>query len=159
MQTFYKEFNQQLESLISNSPSLITALANAAAHLYHSLPDINWAGFYLAQQDTLILGPFVGKPACVQIPFEKGVCGYAARNKTSIIVDNVHTFEGHIACDCASNSEIVIPLLFQNRLVGVLDIDSPLFNRFSETDKMGLEQTAEIIANLPQWKDFSLKSL
>ena len=120
-------------------------LANAAALLWEALPEINWAGFYLMEGEKLVLGPFQGKVACVEIPIGRGVCGTAVAADATQIVPDVHAFPGHIACDSASNSEIVIPLRKNDKIIGVLDIDSPVFNRFSETDKAGLEMFTEIL--------------
>ena len=113
---------------------LMTVLSNTSAIIYQLYDNINWVGFYLLKDDILHLGPFQGKPACMKIPLNKGVCGYSARNKKSIIVNDVHNFEGHIACDSASNSELVIPIIINNTLFGLLDIDSPSFNRFTDDD-------------------------
>lgn len=136
---------EQLKSLIENERNVIANLANASALLHLSLDEINWAGFYLAEGEELILGPFQGKPACIRIPFGKGVCGTAAQTDTVQRIDNVHLFAGHIACDGASNAEIVIPLHKNGKVVGVLDIDSPVFHRFSETDQQILEQFCRIL--------------
>lgn len=136
---------EQLKSLIENERNVIANLANASALLHLSLEEINWAGFYLAEGEELILGPFQGKPACIRIPFGKGVCGTAAQTDTVQRIDNVHLFAGHIACDGASNAEIVIPLHKNGKVVGVLDIDSPVFHRFSETDQQILEQFCLIL--------------
>ena len=136
---------EQLKSLIENERNVIANLANASALLHLSLEEINWAGFYLTEGEELILGPFQGKPACIRIPFGKGVCGTAAQTDTVQRIDNVHLFAGHIACDGASNAEIVIPLHKNGKVVGVLDIDSPVFHRFSETDQQILEQFCRIL--------------
>lgn len=117
---------EQLKALIAGEPSMIANLANAAALLHQFLPDINWVGFYLTDGDELVLGPFQGLPACVRIPFGKGVCGTAAAERRTIVVPDVHEFPGHIACDAASQSEIVVPLMKEGRVIGVLDIDSPV---------------------------------
>ena len=140
--TDYQLLREQLISLTAGVPHLTANLANASALLWQELDGINWAGFYLAEGDLLVLGPFQGKPACIEIPFGKGVCGSAAQSDSTIVVDDVHTFPGHIACDGASNSEIVIPLHAGGKVIGVLDIDSPLFSRFSPEDRLGLEQFA-----------------
>ena len=143
----YPLLNTRLKARIQGVPHRIANLANASALLYDTLPNINWAGFYLAENDRLILGPFQGKPACVEIPFGKGVCGTAcAENKTQLVYD-VHQFPGHIACDSASNSEIVIPIHAGETLFGVLDIDSPLIGRFTENDRAGLEKFVLILEN------------
>ena len=146
--TDYNKLCSELSSLTENVPHKISNLANASALLWSALKDINWAGFYLKEDNKLILGPFQGKPACIEIPIGKGVCGTAAEKGETVLVPDVHKFPGHIACDGASNSEIVIPMYDnKNNLFGVLDIDSPLFDRFSETDKSGLEKFAEIVSN------------
>ena len=134
----------QLRSLLEDETDFIANAANFAALLYHSLPDVNWAGFYFLRGDELVLGPFQGQPACVRIAMGKGVCGTAAEQRQTIMVDNVHDFPGHIACDSASNSEIVVPLIKQQRLLGVLDLDSPSFARFDNDDAQGLNELAEI---------------
>ena len=134
-----------LESLISGVPHLQANLANASALLYNELSDLNWAGFYLLEGDRLILGPFQGKPACSEIPVGRGVCGTAVAEDRTVVVPNVHDFPGHIACDSASESEIVIPLRKNGQILGVLDIDSPVQNRFREDDRQGLERFASIL--------------
>ena len=141
----YKLLWNQLENLIQGVPYPTANLANASALLWQHLADINWAGFYMLEADGLILGPFQGKPACIRIPVGKGVCGTAAAEGKTQLVPDVHRFPGHIACDSASNSEIVVPLYKAGQLIGVLDIDSPLFNRFTEEDRQGLEQFARIL--------------
>lgn len=132
-----------MQALISGHK--IADLSNAAALIYNALDDLNWAGFYLKEGDILVLGPFQGKPACIEIPMGRGVCGTAAMMNETLVVANVHEFAGHIACDGASNSEIVIPLRVNGEVVGVLDIDSPIFSRFDDNDKAGLEELAKII--------------
>ena len=141
----YGELKEKLESLTGGVPHRIANLANAAALLYQEMDRINWAGFYIAEGDRLILGPFQGKPACIEIPFGRGVCGTAAEKRETIVVPDVHEFPGHIACDTASRSEIVVPIEYCGGLFGVLDIDSPEENRFSAEDKTGLEKLARII--------------
>lgn len=141
----YVQLARELRSLIDGERDFIANLANASALLFHSLPDLNWAGFYLAKEGELVVGPFQGKPACVRIAMGKGVCGTSAQQRTTILVPNVHEFAGHIACDSASNSEIVIPLIRGGELLGVLDIDSPKFNRFDAEDRSGLERFVEIL--------------
>lgn len=144
----YKEMNRQLAALIQDIPYEVANLANASALLWQFLPDINWAGFYKMEDGALVLGPFQGKPACIRIPVGRGVCGTAvAENKTQLIED-VHQFPGHIACDCASNSEIVIPIHKGGNIWGVLDIDSPQFGRFTQEDKAGLEEFVNILENV-----------
>ena len=132
-----------MQALISGHK--IADLSNAAALIYNALDDLNWAGFYLKEGDILVLGPFQGKPACIEIPMGRGVCGTAAMMNETLVVKNVHEFAGHIACDGASNSEIVIPLRVNGEVMGVLDIDSPIFSRFDDKDKAGLEALAKII--------------
>ena len=143
--TDYNQLCKKLKSLTEGIPHRIANLSNAAALLWQTLPDINWAGFYLLEYGKLVLGPFQGKPACIEIPLGKGVCGTAATTGKTVVVSNVHEFDGHIACDSASNSEIVVPLFINGTLYGVLDIDSPVFNRFTEENKIGLEQFATIL--------------
>jgi GAF domain-containing protein len=142
----YQAILSQLSALIEDEPNPIANLANAAALLNFHLTEINWVGFYLNVEDELVLGPFQGLPACVRIPMGKGVCGTAAKQKTTLLVADVHQFPGHIACDAASNSEIVIPIFVQNQLFGVLDIDSPNKNRFDEVDQQQLEQFVETLS-------------
>ena len=143
--TDYKALCAQLRALTQNVPHPIANLANAAALLWEHLPDINWAGFYLLEGDTLVLGPFQGKTACIEIPVGKGVCGTAVAENATQLVADVHAFPGHIACDSASNSEVVIPLRRDGRVMGVLDIDSPLYARFTENDRQNLEIFAKIL--------------
>lgn len=143
--TDYELLHQQLEALIHGVPHRIANLSNAAALLYNTLPGLNWAGFYLMENGVLILGPFQGKPACIEIPVGRGVCGTAVAEDRTQLVYDVHQFPGHIACDGASNSEIVIPLHDGGRIVGVLDIDSPHIGRFTEEDRAGLEAFAAIL--------------
>ena len=136
---------KQIEMLLDKSDKEISKLANASALLYTELNDVSWVGFYLIEKDYLYLGPFQGKVACTNIPINKGVCGKCAREKKTILVKNVHEFEGHIACDSASNSEIVIPLFKNNVLYAVLDIDSTSLKRFTLEDQVGLENIARAI--------------
>ena len=143
--TDYKLLGDTLSSLIRGVPHKISNLANAAALIYTTLEDINWAGFYLLEGNTLVLGPFGGKPACIEIPVGRGVCGTAVAKKETLVVDDVHSFAGHIACDSASKSEIVVPIFSRGEVVGVLDIDSPNHARFGEADKEGLEAIVRII--------------
>ena len=143
--TDYALLNQQLFSLIHGVPHTIANLSNAAALLYNTLPDLNWAGFYLMENGLLVLGPFQGKPACIEIQAGHGVCGTAAAEDRTQLVYDVHQFPGHIACDSASNSEIVIPIHAGDRVVGVLDIDSPSIGRFTEVDRAGLEEFVGIL--------------
>jgi L-methionine (R)-S-oxide reductase len=143
----YAEIARELQSLIAGESDDIANLANAASLLFHSLPDLNWAGFYLLKHGELVVGPFQGRPACVRIALGKGVCGTAAQRRATVIVPNVHAFAGHIACDSASNSEIVVPMIRGTELLGVLDIDSPKFERFDEQDQAGLERIVKILIN------------
>lgn len=143
--TDYQTLNAQLRALIGGVPHRVANLANAAALLYHTLDGLNWAGFYLLKEDVLVLGPFQGKPACIEIPVGRGVCGTAAAEGKTQLVRDVHQFPGHIACDSASNSEIVVPICVEGRIVGVLDLDSPYVGRFTEEDQAGLEEFARIL--------------
>ena len=131
--------SKQITSLAEDEPFFIPVLSNASALLYENMEDLNWAGFYLMDKDSLVLGPFQGKVACIRIALGKGVCGTAAQKDETQLVANVHEFPGHIACDSASNSEIVVPIHVNGKVAGVLDIDSPSLNRFSDEDKEGLE--------------------
>jgi len=140
----YQELRSQLTSLLEGEPDAIANAANTAALLYHSMPDVNWVGFYLFKSNELVLGPFQGKPACVRIPLGKGVCGTAAERRQSIVVPDVNAFPGHIACDSASRSELVVPLVRHGALLGVLDLDSPMLGRFDETDRAGCESFVRI---------------
>ncbi|HEY4391052.1 MAG TPA: GAF domain-containing protein [Paenibacillus sp.] len=135
----------QLKSLIYDEPSRIANLANATALLNFYLSDINWVGFYMFDGKELVLGPFQGLPACIRIPLGRGVCGTSAMERRSVRVDDVHAFPGHIACDAASNSEIVLPVIKGEELIGVLDIDSPLKSRFDELDQAFLEQFVQVL--------------
>lgn len=147
----YDLMSRQAASLIEGCPLPLPTLSNIAALLWEALPDINWAGFYLAKDDTLYLGPFQGKTACTVIPFGRGVCGTAAASREIQLVQDVHQFPGHIACDSASNSEIVLPLMVHDELVGVLDIDSPLLSRFDSLDASGLAAIAQILTEQVDW--------
>lgn len=138
----------QLESLLADERDFIANASQFAAFLFNELPDLNWAGFYLNKNEQLVLGPFQGKVACVRIPFDKGVCGAAARTRATQRVEDVHAFPGHIACDSASNSELVVPLVKNDVLIGVLDLDSPSVGRFSEADQAGIENLASIFLRL-----------
>ena len=138
---------EQLKVLIEDCNYELSILSNVSALLNQSLEDISWVGFYLYQDDQLILGPFQGKVACTNIPIGRGVCGTTAQNKTTTIVPNVHEFAGHIACDSATNSEIVVPIFVNEKLYGVLDIDSISFDRFNEQDQLKLEQAMTILGN------------
>ena len=143
--TDYNLLVEQIKALAEDEPNYIPVLSNASAIIYDAMEDLNWAGFYLMNNGSLLLGPFQGKVACIRIALGKGVCGTAAGNDETLVVPNVHEFPGHIACDCASNSEIVVPIHKDGKVVGVLDIDSPKFDRFSEDDKIGLEKFVQIL--------------
>lgn len=141
----YEHLSKELAALVHGESDSIANMANCSSLLYHSLEHVNWAGFYLYRNGELVLGPFQGKPACIRIPMGKGVCGTAAQQRTTVVVDDVETFPGHIACDAASRSEIVVPLVAQGVLYGVLDIDSPVLARFTEEDRVGLERLVELL--------------
>jgi L-methionine (R)-S-oxide reductase len=144
---FYQELEAQARALVAGEPDRIANAANLAALLFHALPRINWAGFYFLQEDVLVLGPFQGKPACVRIPVGKGVCGTAVAEGRSQRVADVHAFPGHIPCDAASRSELVVPLRdLEGRIFGVLDIDSPEYGRFDAADLQGLERIAQLLS-------------
>lgn len=147
----YKEINTYLTSMIQDEPDWLAGLANASALLYQLMPEINWAGFYLNKGGELVLGPFQGKPACIRIAFGRGVCGTAAKNGKVQIVEDVSLFPGHIACDSESQSEIVLPIFHQLRLIGVLDIDSPVKARFDQEDTDGLAQLIQILHQSLKW--------
>ena len=142
----YAELVQSLDALLAGEPNRIAGAANMAALLYWSLPDLNWVGFYLLDEASgdLLVGPFQGKPACVRIPLGKGVCGTAAVRRETVLVADVHAFPGHIACDAASRSEVVVPIVAGDRLIGVLDLDSPLERRFDAMDAQGLEALVRV---------------
>jgi len=148
----YALLKEQLAALMDGCSSPMASMANCAALLWEALPNINWAGFYLLKGDTLLLGPFQGKIACTTIRLGRGVCGTAALQCKTQLVADVHQFPGHIACDSASNAEIVIPLIFDGQLYGVMDIDSPLLNRFDEEDLQGLEALCQVLS-AATWKD------
>jgi L-methionine (R)-S-oxide reductase len=142
---FYRELAQQLEGLLSGERDAIANAANTAALLFTTLPDLNWAGFYfLKSPDELVLGPFQGKPACVRIAVGRGVCGAAVAQRRTMLVEDVHAFADHIACDAASRSELVVPLIRDGRVLGVIDLDSPLLARFDHDDQRGIEAVAQI---------------
>lgn len=140
----YELLAAQLQALLSGERDFIANAAQFSAFLYSQLEDLNWAGFYLNKDEELVLGPFQGQVACVRIAFGRGVCGAAAQSRQTQRVEDVHAFPGHIACDSASNSELVVPLIKAGRLIGVLDLDSPELKRFSEVDQAGIERLAEI---------------
>jgi GAF domain-containing protein len=147
----YHLLQEQLKALLENEPYVIPNLSNASALLNIALQDINWVGFYLMQNNELLLGPFQGKPACIHIPIGKGVCGTAVSQEKTQLVPDVHAFPGHIACDSASRSEIVVPIRVNGRVLGVLDIDSPIINRFDTTDQEGLETFVQILEAGCDW--------
>lgn len=142
----YSELEAQLGALLAGEHDLVANAANLAALLFWSLPQLNWAGLYLLEPGgrDLLLGPFQGKPACVRIPVGRGVCGTAAERRETVVVPDVHAFPGHIACDVSSRSEIVVPILRDDRLLGVLDLDSPVHSRFDAADARGLERLVEV---------------
>jgi GAF domain-containing protein len=140
----YRDLLLQAQGLVTGIDDPIANAANIAALIWYGLPDLNWAGFYFVKDRELVLGPFQGKPACVRIPEDKGVCGAAAAARKTLIVPDVHAFEGHIACDSASNSEIVVPLIRDGAVIGVLDLDSPSLARFDDADAAGLEAIAAV---------------
>jgi L-methionine (R)-S-oxide reductase len=142
---FYRDLADQLTALIAGEPDLVANAANMAALVYHGLPEVNWAGFYFARGGELVLGPFQGKPACVRIAWGKGVCGTAAARGAAILVPDVDAFPGHIACDAASRSELVVPLVSDGRVSGVFDLDSPRLARFDESDRSGCERLVAIL--------------
>jgi GAF domain-containing protein len=149
---FYRDLCEQLTALLAGEPDRIANAANTAALLFDAMPDVNWAGFYFLQSDReLVLGPFQGKPACVRIAVGKGVCGTAVERAQSVLVEDVHEFPGHIACDAASRSELVVPLSSKGIVRGVLDIDSPLPARFDADDQAGVERIAAIYMAASAW--------
>ncbi|MDL2401022.1 GAF domain-containing protein [Rhizobium mayense] len=151
---FYRELAGQLQALLDGETDPIANAANTSALIYQMLPDLNWAGFYFLQSDDeLVLGPFQGKPACVRIAVGRGVCGTAIEKAHSILVEDVHTFPGHIACDAASRSELVVPLFRDGHVFGVIDLDSPLAGRFDSDDQAGIEAVATIYASACDWDD------
>jgi GAF domain-containing protein len=143
----YASLAEQAGYLMSDEPDRIANAANFSALLYHALPDVNWVGFYFFDGTELVVGPFQGKPACVRIALGRGVCGTAAQSRETQRVADVHAFPGHIACDAASRSEVVVPLVLGGALLGVLDIDSPSPNRFDAEDQIGLERLAQVFLN------------
>lgn len=142
----YRQLCNTAAALVAGESDGIANMANLAALVWHSLPELNWAGFYRAMGEELVLGPFVGKPACIRIPFGQGVCGTAAATAGTVRIDDVHAFAGHIACDPASRSELVVPVLRDGRVVAVIDLDSPRPARFDEADARGIEALARAIA-------------
>jgi L-methionine (R)-S-oxide reductase len=144
----YRELAARLAALLAGEADRVANAANMAALIYHGLSDLNWAGFYFRQDSELVLGPFQGKPACVRIPLGKGVCGTAALRGAAVLVPDVHEFPGHIACDPASRSELVVPLIEAGEVSGVLDLDSPLIARFDEIDQAGCERLVALFVGL-----------
>ena len=141
---FYRQLSAQLEALLAGERDAIANAANTSALLFQMMPDLNWAGFYILREGELVLGPFQGQPACVRIPVGRGVCGAAAARKQSVLVEDVHAFPGHIACDAASRSELVVPLIRDGEVIGVIDLDSPKVARFDAADLAGIEKIAAI---------------
>jgi GAF domain-containing protein len=141
---FYRELSQQLKALLDGESDMIANAANTSALLFQMMPELNWAGFYLLKEGELVLGPFQGKPACVRIPVGKGVCGAAVARAQTMLVEDVHAFPGHIACDAASRSELVVPLIHDGKVMGVIDLDSPVPARFDTDDQAGVEALAAI---------------
>jgi L-methionine (R)-S-oxide reductase len=154
----YDALRQNLQALLVGERDWLVNTANFAALLFHSLPSLNWAGFYFSRGGQLVLGPFQGKPACMRIALGRGVCGTAAAENRTIIVANVHEFPGHIACDEASQSEIVVPLNFDGMLLGVLDLDSPIKNRFSLEDAQNLQTLAQLLLQGSDWQSLPFEA-
>lgn len=150
--TDYHLIRQQVTELLKAEPFYAAALSNISAVLMDSMSDINWAGFYVIRSGRLVVGPFQGKPACIHIEIGRGVCGTSVERDQTMVVPDVHAFPGHIACDSASNSEIVIPIHRKGKVAAVLDIDSPLFDRFSEEDRKGLSETAAVLEQMIEWE-------
>jgi L-methionine (R)-S-oxide reductase len=144
--TMYRDLASALKGLVTGEPDAIANMANASALIFETLPDINWVGFYRNVGGELVLGPFQGRPACIRMTFDEGVCGAAAKSRQVQRVKDVHSFPGHIACDSASNSEIVVPLIRDGEVLGVLDIDSPIHGRFTEEDEAGCVGLGEILS-------------
>ena len=151
MMTDYEVLRKQVSGLLTEEPYYVAAMSNISSVLKDALPDINWAGFYILRGGRLVVGPFQGMPACIHIGIGSGVCGCCVRQDRTIAVADVHTFPGHIACDSASNSEIVIPIHCGGRVAAVLDIDSPLLDRFSEEDRTGLESSVSLMEKMLEW--------
>ncbi|WP_312669806.1 GAF domain-containing protein [Pseudescherichia sp.] len=151
---FYAELNRDFQALMAGETSFLATLANSSALLFERLEGVNWAGFYLLEGDTLVLGPFQGKIACVRIPVGRGVCGTAVAQNSVQRVEDVHAFDGHIACDAASNSEIVLPLVVKGKIIGVLDIDSTVFSRFTTEDEQGLRELVSHLERLLEATDY-----
>lgn len=151
---FYAELNRDFQALMAGETSFLATLANTSALLFERLSGVNWAGFYLLEGETLVLGPFQGKLACVRIPVGRGVCGTAVAQNSVQRVEDVHQFDGHIACDAASNSEIVLPITVNNKIIGVLDIDSVEFSRFEIDDERGLRELVSHLQNVLKYTDY-----
>ncbi|WP_230351002.1 GAF domain-containing protein [Lelliottia sp. WAP21] len=151
---FYADLNRDFRALMAGETSFIATLANTSALLFERLSEVNWAGFYLLEGETLVLGPFQGRLACVRIPVGRGVCGTAVAQNAVQRVEDVHAFDGHIACDAASNSEIVLPLVVKNQIIGVLDIDSTAFGRFTAEDEQGLRELVVSLENVLTETDY-----
>ncbi|SET11376.1 GAF domain-containing protein [Thalassotalea agarivorans] len=146
-ESFYQTLNEQVSAIIAGETDVIANMANISALLFEQLTDINWVGFYRTAESGLVLGPFQGKVACIRIPYGKGVCGTALSTATTQRIADVHAFDGHIACDAASNSEIVVPVMQDGKVIAVLDIDSPQFERFDADDQTGLEALVKVLEN------------
>lgn len=146
--TFYRDLYNQVDALISDEADVIANMANISALLFEQLAQVNWVGFYRMMDNELVLGPFQGKVACIRIPVGRGVCGTAAAENTTQRIEDVHAFDGHIACDATSNSEIVIPVTLNEKVIAVLDIDSTAFDRFDEEDQLGLEKIVALFENV-----------
>ena len=149
---FYSSLLKQVKAILDKERDLIANAANLSAALWMQMTELNWVGFYFMKKGELVVGPFQGKPACTRIAVGKGVCGTSAETRQTLVVPDVHKFPGHIACDCASNSEIVIPLIKDDQVLGVLDIDSPIFDRFDDADKQGLTEIATLFVELCDWE-------
>jgi L-methionine (R)-S-oxide reductase len=146
--TMYRDLASALEGLVAGETDAVANMANASALIFETLPDVNWVGFYRNVGEQLVVGPFQGRPACIRMSFDEGVCGAAAKTRQVQRVEDVHAFAGHIACDSASNSEIVVPLIRDGELLGVLDIDSPKFARFTAEDEAGVVRLGEILSRV-----------
>lgn len=149
--TLYADLASMAAGILTGERDRVANCANVAALMFNTLPDLNWAGFYLLQGAELVLGPFQGKPACVRIPLGRGVCGTAGLHMQTVLVPDVHAFPGHIACDAASRSELVVPLIRDGQLLGVIDLDSPLPNRFDKADQVGIEALAALLVDGCDW--------
>jgi GAF domain-containing protein len=143
----YKELVSQVSAITAGETDNIANMANISAILFNGMSGVNWAGFYIYKDEQLVLGPFQGNPACIRIPLDKGICGRAATTKSVQVIENVHDFAGHIACDAASNSEVVVPIIKNGQLIGVLDVDSPSFARFDNIDAEYLSKVVDILTN------------